>query len=189
MTDGPYAPPSMNRQWNDAARSFRLSAFEEESPARFRAALSADARREQVAEAVAFMKERLAEQEAGLFGASFQDTLNAARQRFQTPMALSVIDHCEQARRRGVDPQQAIQDGVAGALRERGRDRCNSIEHHTMQEAGVRASQEVQRRCESTLRQENWNELAAEVMSEDRPASGNVIVGEDDRTEVGPPIP
>jgi hypothetical protein len=189
MTDGPYAPPSMSRQWKELARAVRLPAFEEDCPARFREALSADARRERVGEVAAFMEGQLAAQEGGLFGTAFEDILNAARQRFQTPMAHSMLGHCELAQRRGADPRQAIQDGVSGALREQARDGCNSIEHHTLQESGAGAYQDVQRRCESVLQQMNWNELATEVRSNDRPASDNVITGEDDRTEVGPPLP
>lgn len=188
MTDGPYAPPSMSRQWKDLARAVRLSAFEEEGPSRFREALSADARRECIGDAARFLSEKVSAQAHDLFGANFDDILNAARQRFVAPMAQSLFDTCAHAARRGCDPKQAIEDGLAGALRDRARDGCHSIEHHTMQEAGVDAARDVQRRCEAILQHANWAELAAEVTRNDQPAPEQAGSDDDERTEVGPPL-
>jgi hypothetical protein len=176
----------MSRQWKNFGRAVRLSAFADEGHSCFQEALSADARRERVGEAAAFIERQLAAQAGGLFGTALQDILNAARERFQTPMAQSAFDHCEHALRRGVDAAEAIQEGIAGSLRERARDGCHSIEAYTMQEEGPGAAQDVQRRCNAMLPEFDWNGLAASVCNDGPPPDSDIVDG--DRNEEGPPL-
>ncbi|MBK8545158.1 MAG: hypothetical protein IPL62_17490 [Caulobacteraceae bacterium] len=82
MTDGPYAPLSLSRQWNDFGRALVRPAFEEEAAPCLRRAVLGDARREQVGELSSFLREALATKEPELFPDTGEGALEAARSLF-----------------------------------------------------------------------------------------------------------
>lgn len=188
MTDGPYAPLSMSRQWKDFGRAVALSAFEEEAAPSLRRAILSDARREHVSELASFLKQALCSGEPDLFQDGQQAALDVGRARFIAPMAQSVLDHCEGALRDGDDPIAAVDKGVAASLRERARDSSHTIEAHLMREEGVATAKEAQMRCEALLPQTDWNAMAQEVQNGAPPAHDDSDTPETDWLDHGPPM-
>lgn len=187
MTDGPYAPLSMSRQWNEFGRALARPAFEEDAAPCLRRAVLRDARREQVGELSAFLTDTLSHKEPDFFDDAQRAALDAARERFTAPMAQSALDHCEGALRDGHDISDALKEGVAACLRERARDSSHTIEAHLMREAGSAKANEARARCEMLLPQEDWNALAEDAQNGAQP--GRVDDGpEPDRLEDGPPM-
>jgi hypothetical protein len=177
----------MSRQWNDFGRALVRPAFEEEVVPCLRRAVISDARREQVGDVAAFLKDALCPTAPDLFADGRQQAaLDAARDRFTTPMAQSMLDHCEGALRDGDAAADAIDKGVASSLRERARDSSHSIEAYLMREENVATAKEAQTRCESLFPNTDWTALAHEVQNGPQPESNN-SASETDRLEHGPP--
>ncbi len=187
MTDGPYAPLSMSRQWNDFGRALVRPAFEEEAAPCLRRAVLGDARREQVGELCTYLIEALSPKEPDLFPDASQAALEDARARFTTPMAQSALDHCEHALRDGHTTDDAIKEGIAASLRERARDSSHTIEAHLMREEGVAKANEAQTRCETLFPKTDWKALADDVQNGTRPERDD-DGPEVDRLEDGPPM-
>ncbi|NWH07411.1 MAG: hypothetical protein HXY22_01960 [Alphaproteobacteria bacterium] len=187
MTDGPYAPLSMSRQWNEFGRALVRPAFEKEAAPCLRRAVLGDARREHVGELAAFLKDALRHSEPDLFEDGRQAALDAARERFTAPMAQSALDHCEGALREGDDADAAVDKGVAACLRERARDSSHTIEAHLLREEGVATANEAQTRFEALLPQTHWGALAQEAQNGVRPEA-NDNARPTDRLEDGPPM-
>lgn len=187
MTDGPYAPLSMSRQWNDFGRALLRPAFEEDIAPCLQRAVLHDARREQVGELMAYLKGTLAPKEPDFFGDGQKAALDNARSLFPAPMAQSALDHCEGALREGQQTEDAINHGAAASMRERARDSTNSIEAHVIGQEGVEKAREAQSRCEALLPQTDWNAMVGKIQNE--PPSSDAADGSDpDRTEIGPPM-
>ena len=187
MTDGPYAPPSMGRQWNAFARTIALAAFEEECRPRFRDAVCSDARRQQVDEAAEFLRRRLPEKpQQNLFGVLPIDAFAAAREAFPSQMAQTMITGAEAAIMDGSDRDAAIDEGVAASLREDGRDHCNSIEAHLLNEEGAQVADSAHDKCETLLQAEHWNVLAKRVQG--KATGDDEGAPEVDRLGSGPPL-
>lgn len=186
MTDGPYAPLSMNKQWNDVGRALVRPAFEEEAAPCIRLALAGDARRQQVRELSDFLTEALLPKEPELFPDQDTGALEAARARFSTPMTRSVTDHCEQALRDGHAANDAINEGIAACLREQARDNSRTIQAHQMQSEGVAKANEAQSRFEAIFQQMDWEALAQQVRNGETPEA-NDNRPERDRLDDGPP--
>lgn len=187
MTDGPYAPLSLSRQWNEFGRALARPAFEEEAAPCLRRAVLEDARREQVGELSNFLIEALAPKEPELFPESGEATLKAARVKFFAPMAQSALDHCEHALLDGHAANDAIAEGVAASLRERARDSSHTIEAHLMREEGAARAGEAHTRCEALLPQTDWDALAQELLNGEQ-SEANDNQPERDRLADGPPM-
>lgn len=186
MTDGPYAPLSMNKQWNDVGRALVRPAFEEEAAPCIRLALAGDARRERVRELSDFLTEALVPKEPELFPDQDNGALEAARARFSTPMAQSALDHCQHALRDGHAAKDAINEGIAACLRERARDNSRTIQAHQMQSEGIAKANEAQSRFETLFPQLDWDALAQQVRNGETPEA-NDNQPERDRLDDGPP--
>ncbi|HEY2446490.1 MAG TPA: hypothetical protein VGI20_12215 [Rhizomicrobium sp.] len=185
MTDGPYAPLSMSRQWNEFGRALARPAFAEEAAPCLRHAVLSDARREQVGELVAFLKKALSPKEPDFFGDARKEALDVARNRFLAPMAQSALDHCEGALREGQQIGDAINQGAAACMRERARDSSNTIEAYLIRQEGVVTANVAQSRCDTLLPHTDWNALAEEIQSTAGPERDG---HEHNRLEDGPPI-